>query len=43
MYFQILAHKLDESQKKFLTRAIFENEENFLSSVDLSGNTNPFT
>ena len=43
MYFQILAHKLEESQKKFLTQAIFENQEAFLSSVDLSKFHNLFT
>ena len=35
MYFYLLAHQLEDSQKKFLTRAIFANQETFLSSVDL--------
>jgi len=36
MYFYMLSKDFDDAQKKLLTRAIFANQEAFLSSVDLS-------
>ena len=36
MYFYMLAKELDDLQRRFLTRAIFTNQEALLSSVDLS-------
>lgn len=36
MYFYMLSKELDDQQKKFLTRAIFANQEALLSSLDLT-------
>ena len=36
MYFHMLSHEIDDNHKKILNKAIFADQEAFLSSLDLS-------